>query len=568
MKKFSKIYKENLHYIGIRKLIVIIGLVLMNNTFPVISSYINKGITESFIDKMWIVGIGLIALQVVMWIVTAVLNSYDQNIRQIANTRSELHIKIAIRKKLCSFPVGFFETPQNLEMLNKANRNNSIVYGSFRNVIGLIILIPTVIAAIIPIIKIFPLVWIVLAVLCLINTIIAVKCSDVEYLQSVRSLESERKRTYYRSLFYNNETMKEIKAYNLKNWLLSKYQKISKTIFKKAFKISVRNGLLTLLADVGSMLVKVFVWIYVGIQTLNGYISIGDCILFIGLWDSAIGAIEDIRNNVLSLHRDKRDLKYLKEFMNYEIEESDKSRLSPIENIQFDNVSFSYPSNQDMNILKNINVSFIKGNCYLILGENGAGKSTLIKLILNHFKPTNGSIKINKEYLLNDIDSLKVGYMSQEDIHFSMSLKDNIVFGSEYCEEKFKTSLEKAKLQDLVDELPLKENTVLGKAYDDGRELSGGQWQRISFARLLYNENDIIILDEPTASLDPIAERNLYDEIKNIFSDKIVILISHRLSSVRIADQIVVMENGELKGIGNHSDLIADCKTYNKFMHT
>ncbi|MBQ8393861.1 MAG: hypothetical protein IJX51_08890, partial [Clostridia bacterium] len=94
MKKFSKIYKENLHYIGIRKLLVIIGLVLMNNAFPVISSYINKGVTESFIDKMWIVGIGLVALQVVMWIVTAVLNSYDQNIRQIANTRSELHIKI------------------------------------------------------------------------------------------------------------------------------------------------------------------------------------------------------------------------------------------------------------------------------------------------------------------------------------------------------------------------------------------------------------------------------------------------------------------------------------------
>ena len=195
-------------------------------------------------------------------------------------------------------------------------------------------------------------------------------------------------------------------------------------------------------------------------------------------------------------------------------------------------------------------------------GANGAGKSTLIKLLLSHFKVEAGSITINGYYDINKIRGIKVGYMAQNNPHFSLTIKENIIFGSAYDENRFAGVIQKAGLIDLIESLPLKEDTLLGMAYDEGREISGGQWQRINFARLLYNQCNLVILDEPTASMDPLAEQKLYYDIKTIFKDKIVILVSHRFSSVGFADKIIFLDNGEVVGFDTHEALLNNCASY------
>ena len=156
--------------------------------------------------------------------------------------------------------------------------------------------------------------------------------------------------------------------------------------------------------------------------------------------------------------------------------------------------------------------------------------------------------------------------MAQNDPHFSMTVKENIIFGAAYDEDRLKGAMQKAGITNLIASLPLKENTLLGMAYDEGREVSGGQWQRISFARLIYNQCDIVILDEPTASMDPLAERDLYCEIKNMFHDKIIILVSHRLSSVGIADKIIFLEEGMVTGFDTHEALMSSCASSQSMM--
>ena len=556
--------KDNLRYIGVGSLAVIALLIMMWNVFPILYNYIIKGLTESLIGKNWIIVIFLIAIQIFFWIISTLLNAYEQNIKQRAMTKSENQTKMSIRKKLCELPLRFFENPKNIEILSKANRNNSVYFNTYKNIISICIMIPSIIFTVITLANMVPWTLFLLVGLCILNVLITVKCSDIEYLESVRQLEAERKRSYYKSLFYNNDVIKEIKSYNIQNWLLDKYNALSKKIFKDVFRLHIRNGSIVMLIDILSMMVKIILWGFVALKTINGEISIGNCVLFIGLWDTVISIVEEIRYNIIGIYTDSQCLRDVNSFLDFIVEETNIYNVSDLKSIELHNVSFSYPTSPENIILKDINLTFNAGKCYLILGENGAGKSTLIKLILKHYIPSQGEILLNNEYNISNIRELKVGYMAQEDIHFSLSLKENILFGCEYEKEKFTYAIEKAGLRSLIEKLPEKEDTILGNAYDDGREISGGQWQRISFARLLYNESDIVILDEPTANLDPIAERRLYMDIQNIFYNKIVLLISHRLSSVNIADSIVFLENGMLKGFDSHSQLLENCESYKK----
>ena len=313
--------------------------------------------------------------------------------------------------------------------------------------------------------------------------------------------------------------------------------------------------IIVLLFDISVRLLIVF-------QIINRSFPVGDCLLLFGLWETANSLIEELQFSFVGIRENFRIHSDIKAFMNQPINEKCDVSVEEIQRIDINDISFSYPPEFQKKVLDRINLRFEKNNSYLILGENGAGKSTLIKLLLNQYKPQTGTILINNEYELSRIKGLKIGYMAQDDPHFSMSLKENIVFGSDFNRERFDFVIRRAGLESLVESFPEKEDTLLGFSYGEGRELSGGQWQRISFARLLYNQNDIIVLDEPTANLDPAAERKLFQEISDIFCDKIIIMVSHRLSSISFVDRIIYMDNGAVLGVGAHEELWKNCAKY------
>nr|WP_246873772.1 ATP-binding cassette domain-containing protein [Paenibacillus dendritiformis] len=227
---------------------------------------------------------------------------------------------------------------------------------------------------------------------------------------------------------------------------------------------------------------------------------------------------------------------------------------------EFVNVSFHYP-NDPRYILKNINLTIEPGECLVIVGENGAGKTTLIKLLMRLYDVTSGAILYNgvniKDY---DYDSYMniLATVFQDYKIFAVSVYENITFkAAEENDVLVHSLLEQNHLAAKIQSLPQKERTVLSRRFDrDGMELSGGQAQRIAFCRAMYKQSPVIILDEPSASLSPIAENEMYIHFAKMIKNKTAIFISHRLSSSSISDKICVLDDGEIAEYGTHHELI------------
>ena len=558
----NKIIRDNYKNIGFKDLSFLVLFIASESLLPILSNYIIKFFTDSLMNLNWIYVMCSIFAQSLIWIFSVSMNSYEQNVKQRAWTKSESHFQVAIRKKLYSMPTHYLSLPENLELFSKANRKNDLYLVLFRDIASIIIRAPAIIVAIIPLVKSLPISILLLIVLCCIKIIISLNCSELEYLNTVRQLESERKRNYYKGLFVNNLTNKEIKAFNASKWLLNKYDNESSKVFTQTSKLHKHNTNKLIVSDMIVLVFDVFVRLLIVFKIINSSFPISDCLLLFGLWETSNSLIEELQISFVGVRENFRIHRDIKFFLNQTANDDCDIAVGEIQRIDLNNISFSYPPEFQKKVLDKINLRFKKNNSYLILGENGAGKSTLIKLILNQYKPQNGTILINNEHELSRIKNLKIGYMAQDDPHFSLTLKENIVFGSTFNSEKFDYVIRRAGLESLMESFPEKEDTVLGFSYGEGRELSGGQWQRITFARLLYNQSDIIVLDEPTANLDPVAEKKLFQEINDIFHDKIIIMVSHRLSSINFVDEIIYMENGSVLGVGTHKELWKNCTKY------
>ena len=260
-------------------------------------------------------------------------------------------------------------------------------------------------------------------------------------------------------------------------------------------------------------------------------------------------------------------VKEVDSFLNMEIPEELENKTKEVSlkpNIEFRNVSFKYPLTEKL-VLKNINLKINFGERLALVGENGAGKSTIVGLLLKFYEPTEGSILIDG-IDLKDIDSSTwykiISPMFQTLTNYNLTVEEFITLG----EKIDYTKLEKvSKLTDCFNMIEGFENKFkqqLGRYYSNGEELSGGQWQRLTLARALYKESAILILDEPTSSLDPKAEVEIFENLGEYEKNKTVFFVSHRFTTIRKADRIIFLENGEIKGDGNHEELIANNTTY------
>ncbi|MEE1357285.1 MAG: ABC transporter ATP-binding protein, partial [Clostridia bacterium] len=230
--------------------------------------------------------------------------------------------------------------------------------------------------------------------------------------------------------------------------------------------------------------------------------------------------------------------------------------------IEFCSVSFRYPGT-DRDVLHNINLKFSGDDTVVLVGLNGAGKTTLIKLLTRLYDPTEGCILLDghdlRDYAVKDLYSM-FGIVFQDYGRYAVSVSENIAFGDihkEYSDADIKAAAEQANATEYINALPDGFDTPLMRIFEkNGIELSGGQWQKLGIARAFYAESDVLILDEPTAALDPIAEKNVFDQFDRLRENKMSIFVSHRLSSATGADLIVVLENGCVIESGTHTELM------------
>ena len=242
--------------------------------------------------------------------------------------------------------------------------------------------------------------------------------------------------------------------------------------------------------------------------------------------------------------------------------------------LEFKHVSFRYPGTERY-VIKDLNVTIKAGDTVALVGVNGAGKTTLIKLITRLYDPTEGEILLDgknlKEYDPEELYKI-YGIIFQDFGKYAVTVSENIAFGEvddKLDMDRIKQAAEQSNATEFISRLPKEYDTPLMRYFeDDGIELSVGQWQKLSVARAFYSDSDILILDEPTASLDAIAEQEIYDQFDTLRKDKTTIFVSHRLSSATTADVIFVLDNGELVECGSHSELMQNSGVYHKLFTT
>lgn len=410
--------------------------------------------------------------------------------------------------------------------------------------------------------------WIILIVfgIVIINSLSTTTRKKAERTIYTDSVPVNRKIEYFWSINSDFSFGKEIRIYNMKEALDAIYLRLTKTIEKYVKKVFGLQFISNIILFATGLLLNSVIYLFLGYKILvKRVITVGDFSLYLGAIGTFNSAVQSIVASYIDVSNNGQYLKDYFDFISLESKYNNvNSEAFAYDNQKmefvFENVSFIYPY-QNEACLKNINLT-IKNNEHLsIVGENGAGKTTLVKLLLRLYEPTEGRI------LLNGVDIKNIDYndylkifstVFQDFKVFAFTISDNVTaLGNNSSAVNVGDCLQRAGLGSKIESLEKGIDTYIHTIFeDDGIELSGGEAQKLAIARALYKESPVVILDEPTAALDPRAEYEIYTKFLTMVESKTAIFISHRLSSTRFCDRIVVLKNGQIVEIGSHSELI------------
>jgi len=390
--------------------------------------------------------------------------------------------------------------------------------------------------------------------------------NDRSYALTRGQTPERRELDYLRYLGASDETAKELKIFNLSGFVIDRFAMLSDRFYEANKKLSVQRSVwgtvFALLGTAGYY----GAFIIIILEAVAGKVTIGELTFLAGSFRQLRSLLEGILTRFTAV---SQGAVYLRDFFEFfEIEPRIFTAIKPLpfpkpmrSGFTFENVGFRY-LNSERWANRHLNFTLFPGEKLALVGENGAGKSTLVKLLARLYDPTEGRILLDgkdlKEYDLADL-RINLGIIFQDFIRYQMSFSQNISVGN--IKERDNISLIKSaahhSLADLlVEKLPNKYEQVLGKRFSEGVELSGGEWQKVALARAYMKDAQLLILDEPTAALDARAEYEVFQRFAELTKGKSAVLISHRFSTVRMADRILVLEQGELAEIGSHEELL------------
>lgn len=381
-----------------------------------------------------------------------------------------------------------------------------------------------------------------------------------------RQTPERRELDYIRYVGASDETAKEIKVFDLSGFFVDRFRSLSTKFFEAGKKLSKQRALWGTIFSFLGTAGYYGAYVYIIRQAVNGTLSIGDVTFLSGSFRQLRGLLEGILTRFSSV---SQGAIYLKDFFDFfEIQPRMKPAFkarsfpNPIrEGFVFENVGFKY-ANAEHWANRHLNFTLKAGEKLALVGENGAGKTTLVKLLSRLYDPTEGCILLDgydlKEYDLADLRK-NIGVIFQDFLRYQMIASQNIAVGDvaeQQNEPLIVASAEQSLANTVIDKLPGKYNQQLGRRFNNGVDLSGGEWQKIALARAYMKDAQLLILDEPTAALDARAEYEVFQRFADLTKGKTAVLISHRFSTVRMADRILVLNKGELEEIGSHQELL------------
>ena len=376
----------------------------------------------------------------------------------------------------------------------------------------------------------------------------------------------EREREYLGDLLVQPRTTKEIRAYVLSDYLLGRHGTLSENLFRLREQMYRSATRVSLLTGIVSGTTLALAYLFVAAQGAAGTIDPGGVVLVIGAFQSVAGTLGNISSTFVAVDQHTT---FLDDYFSFlAIEPLVPAPATPhpvpdwhIDDIEFDDVTFAYPGGTDPAV-EGLSLHIRKGELIAFVGENGAGKSTLVKLLLRFYDVDRGAIRVGGVDV-RDLDPAllrsRIGVLFQDYATYELSVRENVVMGRPYGivqDERVMQALRDARSEWLLKKMRKGLDAKVGRLFEGGHDLSGGEWQRLALARIMYRDADIWILDEPTSSLDPEAEAGIFAELKENLRGRIGIVISHRFSTVRIADRIGVVADGRIAELGTHDELL------------
>ena len=562
---------------------------LFKGLAPVIGALISKGILNQLQlvitqgglpqESFWTSQVFfLLIFLFVHRILVQVINNVSNALNRIAGEKVVRQVKLRIMHKSKELDLASFDDHAFYEKMENASREAGnrplMILSQTFNVISVLIELISYL------IILFAAPKLVVATLVIIGVSIPSAVINFIYRRKnfryMRHRSKERRQmNYYSNLLVDKDLIKEVRMFGLADTFIEKFIQVFATYFKGLQKLILGESGWHILIGVVSGITNLIFYALIAIQVFTGEIMIGDYTLYTGAIASIAVGIDSLITMSGSIYEGTLFIDNLISFMKEK--RTVAPRLEPAamvekntgHTIEFRDVSFRYPGTRK-DVLHKINMVIEPGQSIALVGLNGAGKTTLIKLLIRLYDPTEGVILLDGQDIRNyDLKSLyqAFGIIFQDFGKYAVTVEENIRFGAIDKDGDIEYAAMQSAAKDYIEKLPAGYQTPLMRIFEpNGMEISIGQWQKLAIARAFYADSEILILDEPTASLDPIAEQEIFSQFDRLRSNKTTIFVSHRLSSSVDADQIVVLENGCVAEKGSHKELMAlEGKYHNLF---
>lgn len=393
-----------------------------------------------------------------------------------------------------------------------------------------------------------------------------------EHAWEISRTPQERQAWYFHELLTSDSTAKEIKLFSLGRMFANRFQQIKKQLRQEELALDRRWLYSSAGAEALSVLSVFGLYCFIAYRTMLGVLTLGDFVVYYQAIQRGFGFLQTLLDSVTDLYEHNLFVTNVYEFLSVKPRLIDPVVPKPLphplqQGIVFEHVSFQYPG-CDRKILEDISLHIRPGEHIALVGENGAGKTSLVKLLCRLYDPTNGKIMLDgiglNEFSTSDIRR-EVSAMFQDYVQYHLSAKENILLGNTDSfpdRHRIEDAVEQAGARRIIKKLKNGYDTILGRRFEGGEELSIGEWQKIALARAFLRNSQILVLDEPTSAMDAKAEYELFEKYHELAKGRIAILISHRLSTVKMVDRIYFLEQGKIVESGTHDELIKKNRYY------
>ncbi len=573
-------------------LILLLLISVFTGIMPVVGSLISREILNGLQEVIEGHGAAVfwgstVMLLIIFFFVYKILNTLvswiNSAVTRIAGEKVVCHVKIQIMKKAREIDLASFDDPEFYEKLENANREAGMrpihvltsTFDAVSKVISLVSYIVILVTA--------PDMWWTAPVMILVSVptaIVSFSYRRKNFMYMRRRSKDRRQMNYYSDIMVNKDMVKEIRMFDLGNTFIERYDGVFERYYDGVRRLVVKESVWHVVISVISAIVNCVFFALIAFKVFSGEIMIGDYSLYTGALTSIASTVSSLIAVSATVYEGTLFIDNLLAFMREEptvvpsVKTPARVAFGKPHTIQFVNVSFAYPGTSRL-VLDHVNLTLRPGETMVLVGLNGAGKTTFLKLLTRLYDPIEGKILLDgrdiKEYDVKELYRL-FGIIFQDFGKYAVNVAENITFGDisrKPDRQAVRDAAAQSDSDDFIERLPHGYNTPLMRIFEpDGIELSIGQWQKLAIARAFYSSSDILILDEPTASLDPLAEQEIFNQFDKLREGKTTIFVSHRLSSATIASKIVVLEYGKLVEEGTHKELMEKRGKYYELFST